>query len=58
VKEVSRSGHIIIKEGKPSNLVIIVKEGAVEVSKSNLSHIYINKISGIIKNNISESYAL
>jgi signal-transduction protein with cAMP-binding, CBS, and nucleotidyltransferase domain len=48
VKECAKSGSVIIQEGKPSSIVVIVKEGSVEVTKRNMEHIHMNTLSGII----------
>lgn len=55
VKEIKRCGTKIIMEGLMSNEVIIVKDGAVEVTKCNFSKVFMNNISGIIQNKLGDN---
>ena len=41
-------GTTLIKEGDPSNMIVIIISGDVEVVKSNLSNVFFNHNTGIV----------
>lgn len=48
LREFKNQGHVIMREGKPNQEVIIVKEGSVVLTKRSMSKVYMNQVSGII----------